>query len=119
MKSWIKSELVRQYCCCWITIDRRLNPEKYKKEKKKRIYTSKLDEFKNIIDEKIENQNIPSTGIYFLLKNKYGYTGKYGIINKYIKSKKENIISNLTVRFKTIKGYQPPKKKKKFFKKQK
>ena len=101
-----KSELVRQYCCCWITIDRRLNPEKYKKEKKKRIYTSKLDEFKNIIDEKIENQNIPSTGIYFLLKNKYGYTGKYGIINKYIKSKKKNIISNLTIRFETIKGYQ-------------
>ena len=119
MKSWIKSELVRQYCCCWITIDRRLNSKKYQREKKKRIYTSKLDEFKNIIDEKIENQNIPSTGIYFLLKNKYGYTGKYGIINKYIKSKKENIISNLTVRFKTIKGYQPPKKKKKFFKKQK
>ena len=101
-----KSELARQYDCCWRTIDRRLNPEKYKKEKKKRIYTSKLDEFKNIIDEKIENQNIPSTGIYFLLKNKYGYTGKYGIINKYIKSKKENIISNLTIRFETIKGYQ-------------
>ena len=101
-----KSELARQYDCCWRTIDRRLNPEKYKKEKKKRIYTSKLDEFKNIIDEKIENQNIPSTGIYFLLKNKYGYTGKYGIINKYIKSKKKNIISNLTIRFETIKGYQ-------------
>ena len=101
-----KSELARQYDCCWRTIDRRLNPEKYKKEKKKRIYTSKLEEFKNIIDEKIENQNIPSTGIYFLLKNKYGYTGKYGIINKYIKSKKESIISNLTIRFETIKGYQ-------------
>ena len=86
MKSWIKSELVRQYCCCWITIDRRLNSKKYKKEKKKRIYTSKLDEFKNIIDEKIENQNIPSTDIYFLLKNKYGYTSKYVIINKYIKT---------------------------------
>jgi len=101
-----KSELARQYDCCWRTIDRRLNPEKYKKEKKRRIYTSKLDEFKNIIDEKIENQNIPATGIYFLLKNKYGYTGKYGIVNKYVSSKKENIISNLTIRFETIKGYQ-------------
>ena len=101
-----KSELARQYDCCWRTIDRRLNPEKYKKEKKRRIYTSKLDEFKNIIDEKIESQNIPATGIYFLLKNKYGYTGKYGIVNKYVSSKKENIISNLTIRFETIKGYQ-------------
>ena len=24
-----KSELARQYGCCWETIDRRLNPEKY------------------------------------------------------------------------------------------
>ena len=30
-----KSALARQYGCCWKIIDRRLNPEKYKKEKKK------------------------------------------------------------------------------------
>lgn len=29
-----------------------------------------LDPYKNIIDEKIENNNIPSTGIYLLLKTK-------------------------------------------------
>ena len=28
-----KSELARQYGCCWETIDRRLNPDKYKKDK--------------------------------------------------------------------------------------
>ena len=27
-----KSVLARQYGCCWETIDRRLNPEKYQKE---------------------------------------------------------------------------------------
>ena len=32
-----KSALARQYGCCWETIDRRLNPDKYKKEKKVRI----------------------------------------------------------------------------------
>ena len=101
-----KSALARQYGCCWETIDRRLNPDKYKKEKKVRVYTSKLDLYKNIIDEKIENNNIPSTGIYFLLKSKYNYKGKYGIVRKYVSSKKESIISNLTVRFETIKGYQ-------------
>ena len=101
-----KSELSRQYGCCWRTIDRRLNPDKYKKEKVIRIYKSKLDPYKNIIDEKIENNNIPATGIYFLLKTKYGYEGKYGIVNKYVSSKKESIISNLTIRFETIKGYQ-------------
>lgn len=101
-----KSALARQYGCCWETIDRRLNPDKYKKEKKVRIYKSILDPYKNIIDEKIENNNIPATGVYFLLKNKYGYNGKYGIVNKYVSRKKKSIISNLTIRFETIKGYQ-------------
>ena len=101
-----KSALARQYGCCWETIDRRLNPDKYKKEKKIRIYTSKLDSFKNIIDEKTENNDIPSTGIYILLKTKYKFEGKYGIIRKYVSSKKKEIINNLTKRFETIKGYQ-------------
>ena len=101
-----KSELARQYGCCWETIDRRLNPDKYKKDKKIRIYTSILDEYKNIIDEKIENSNVPATGIYFLLRSKYGYEGKYGIVRKYVSAKKESIISNLTIRFETTKGYQ-------------
>lgn len=101
-----KSALARQYGCCWETIDRRLNPEKYKRDKKTRVYTSKLDQFKNIIDEKLENTNIPATGIYFLLKHKYNFKGKYGIVRKYVSTKKENIISNLTIRFETIKGYQ-------------
>ena len=101
-----KSALAKQYGCCWRTIDKRLNPDKYKNQKKIRIYTSKLDPYKNIIDEKIEKHNIPATGIYFLLKNKYDYDGKYGIIRKYVSYRKENIISNLTIRFETIKGYQ-------------
>ena len=101
-----KSALARQYGCCWETIDRRLNPDKYKKEKKQRVYTSILDPFKNIIDEKLEKTNVPATGIYFLLKNKYNFKGKYGIVRKYVYQKKENIISNLTIRFETIKGFQ-------------
>ena len=101
-----KSALARQYGCCWRTIDRRLNPDKYKVEKKQRIYKSILDEFKGIIDEKLENNNIPATGIYFLLKTKYNYPGKYGIINNYVSKKKKNIINELTIRFETIKGYQ-------------
>ena len=47
-----KTELARQYNCCWETIDRRLNPEKYKKARKERIYTSILDPFKQIIDKR-------------------------------------------------------------------
>ena len=66
-----KTALAKQYGCCWRTIDKRLNPEKYKKERKLRVYTSMLDPYKNIIDEKIENNNITSTCIYLLLKAKY------------------------------------------------
>ena len=29
-----KSALARQYGCCWETIDRRLNPDKYKNKRK-------------------------------------------------------------------------------------
>ena len=101
-----KSELARQYGCCWRTIDRRLNPEKYNKEKTKRIYKSMLDDYKRIIDEKLENNNAPATGIYFLLKDKYDFKGKYGIVNKYVSSKKKNIVNEITIRFETIKGYQ-------------
>ena len=59
-----KSELARRYNCCWETIDRRLNPEKYKKERKTRTYTSMLDPYKNIIDAKLENDNVLATGIF-------------------------------------------------------
>ena len=51
-----KTKLAKQYGCCWRTIDRRLNPDKYKKEKKVRVYKSILDPYKNIIDEKVINK---------------------------------------------------------------
>jgi len=82
-----KSELARQYGCCWRTIDKRLNPEKYYKEKKIRTYTSKLDPYKNIIDEKIENNNIPATGIYFAIlcrSSVFNIYNEYACSNGYI-----------------------------------
>ena len=79
-----KSALARQYGCCWRTIDRRLNPEKYKSPKKNRVYTSILDRYKSIIDKVLENDNVPATGIYCLLKLKYNYTGSYSTVKKYV-----------------------------------
>lgn len=101
-----KSALARQYGCCWRTIDRRLNPEKYKMSKKTRVYTSILDGYKSIIDKVLENNNAPATGIYCLLKLKYNYTGSYSTVKKYVSKKKKKIIDNLTIRFNTIMGYQ-------------
>jgi len=57
-KIMLGGEIARQYGCCFGTIDRRLNPDKYHKEKSKRIYTSKLDDFKNIVDNEILYFNI-------------------------------------------------------------
>ena len=65
-----------------------------------------LDPYKNIIDAKLENDNISATGIFTLLVLNYGYKGKYGIVRKSVSSIKEKIITNLTIRFETIKGYQ-------------
>ena len=101
-----KSELARRCGCCWETIDRRFNPEKYKKEKKIRVYTSKLDPYKNIIDTQLGQNNVPTTGIFNLLTIKHGYNGKYGIVRKYVSTKKKKIIKELTIRFETVKGYQ-------------
>ena len=39
-KKMNKTALARQYGCCWETIDRRLNPEKYLKERKIQIIIS-------------------------------------------------------------------------------
>ncbi len=72
-----KTQLARQFNCCWETIDRRLNPGKYQKDKKERIYTSMLDPFKLVIDQKLEETNIPATGIYYLLKTKYGLMSSF------------------------------------------
>lgn len=63
------------------------------KKGKLRVYTSMIDPYKNIIDEKIENNNIPSIGVYLLLKTKYNYQGKYGIVNRMFQVK--NKISKL------------------------
>ena len=101
-----KSALARQYNCCWKTIDRRLNPDKYKTTRKKREYTSILDDFKPIIDKVLNENNAPATGICYMLKERYGYTGSYSTVKRYVAKVKKSIIENLTIRFNTIPGYQ-------------
>lgn len=101
-----KSALARQFNCCWKTIDRKLNPEKYKKERKKRVYTSILDSYKAMIIQKISERDIPATGIYFLLKRNYDYNGSYSTVKNFVSKEKNKIKTNLTIRFNTIQGFQ-------------
>ena len=100
------SALARQYNCSWLTMDKRIHPERYHHEKKKRIYTSILDPYKQIIEQHMETANVPATGIFYLLKRNYGYSGSYSTVKNYVSKTKKEIINNLTIRFETIPGFQ-------------
>ena len=41
-----------------------------------------------------------------MLKERYGYTGSYSTVKRYVAKVKKSIIENLTIRFNTIPGYQ-------------
>ena len=95
-----KSAIARQFNCCWRTIDKRLNLEKYFKPKKVRKYSSMFDDYKSIIDKKLDDNNIPATGILSLLKNKYRYKGGYGMcINDKECSVKKKVIDLFMIFF--------------------
>lgn len=49
-----KSALARQYGCCWETIDRRFNPEKYKTEKKYGFIHLNLTHLKILLMKKLK-----------------------------------------------------------------
>ena len=66
---------------------------------------SKLDSYKKIIDNLLED--VPLSGVrVFEEIQKLGYTGKYGIVNNYVQSKKEKLRSKATIRFETLPGKQ-------------
>ena len=49
-----KSEVARRFGCSWKTVDRKINPTKYTKDKKQRTYNSKLDPYKELILTKLD-----------------------------------------------------------------
>ena len=65
-----KSEVARRLGCSWKTVDRKINPEKYNKNKKEREYHSKLDAFKELILTKVDTYSCTAKSIFILLKNK-------------------------------------------------
>jgi predicted DNA-binding protein (UPF0251 family) len=65
-----KSELARRMNCSRQTINAKLKNIDNKVTKEKRTYTSKLDEFKDIIETKVEKYACSAMSIYLLLKDK-------------------------------------------------
>ena len=101
-----KSELARRMNCSRQTINAKLNKQKNVNTKEKRVYYSKLDEFKDLIETKVEKYACSAMSIYLLLKDKYGYTGGYSTVARYVSSFKQTQKVKVTIRFETTPGYQ-------------
>ena len=101
-----KSKLARIHNCCWKTIDRKLNPDKYKKTSKKREYSNIIKNFEEVIKSKVDKYHCTAKATFLILQKEYGYTGSYSTIQKYIATHKKNESNTVTLRFETIPGYQ-------------
>lgn len=101
-----KSELARRMNCSRQTINAKLKKVNNKTTKTKRNYTTKLDEFKDIIETKVEKYACSAMSIYLLLKDKYGYTGGYSSVARYVSNFKQEQKVKVTIRFETTPGYQ-------------
>ena len=101
-----KSELARRMNCSRQTINSKLKKLNTDSPKKKRIYHSKLDDFKDIIETKVEKYACSAMSIYLLLKDKYGYTGGYSSVARYVTNFKNEQKVKVTIRFETTPGYQ-------------
>lgn len=99
-----KSELARRFGCSINTVNKYLKVQNTN-EKAKRKYSSKLDEYKGIIIEKVDDFSANGRAIYNFIKEK-GYTGSYGIVSKFIKEHKHEEQHKATMRFETTPAFQ-------------
>lgn len=99
-----KSELARRFGCSINTVNKYLEIQNIN-EKEKRKYSSKLDNYKGIIIEKVDYFSANGRSIYNFIKEK-GYTGSYGIVSKFIKEHKKEEQQKATMRFETTPAFQ-------------
>jgi transposase len=66
---------------------------------------SKLDDFKDTIDLLLEKAPYTAERIFEIISEN-NFTGKLGIVKKYVSSKKKSFINKATLRFETIPGQQ-------------
>lgn len=99
-----KSELARRFNCDRRTIDRYIKNQNITGRKPRKI-ESKLDNFKEIVIDKIDNFGCSSMAVYKFIQKK-GYAGGYHTVNNFVKSHKEEEIKKATIRFDTSPGLQ-------------
>ncbi len=101
-----KSELARRLGCNRKTVAKYLNESCCISDKSNnREYTSKLDNFKPIIIEKVDCYGASAKSVYDFIVKK-GFSGKYGIVKKFVKEYKNENRNTATIRFETSPGLQ-------------
>lgn len=98
-----KSEIARRMGCDRRTVDKYINGPYNTKSKRK--YYSELDSFKSIIDDKVDIYGSTAMAVYKFICKK-GFTGKYGIVAKYVREHKDIQLQKATIRFETSPGLQ-------------
>ena len=97
------SLIARRYNCDYRTVKKHYEEEQ-KDEKTKKKRPSKLDEYKEVIKEKVE-YGVTGSEICRFIKKK-GYLGQYTILRDYVKEIKGEMQKKATIRFETNPGLQ-------------
>ena len=102
-----KAELARRFNCDPRTIDRyiKIQSGKLKPKISSRVYNSKLDPYKEIIVDKVDNFGCSAMAAYRFIQKK-GYEGRYSIVADFIRKYKNNERHKATIRFETNIGLQ-------------
>ena len=101
-----KSEHARRMGCNRRTIDKYIRKASSQPmPTSKRKYESLLDPYKSIIIDKVETYGASAMAIYKFIQKK-GFSGKYGIVNKFVKKHKKSEQNKATIRFETTPGLQ-------------
>jgi len=103
----VLAEVARQFGCDYRTVKKYYNErdQDCKRKRKSRIVKKKLDGLEDIIEQKVK-ANAPAIAIYYVLKDNYGYTGKYTTVKSYVHNLKKDKQEEATVHFETNPGLQ-------------
>ena len=102
-----KTELARRFNCDPRTINRyiKIANGTLKPKERTHTYKSKLDDYKELIINKVDNYGCTAMSVYKLIKKK-GYTGKYSIVADFVSKHKDTETKKATIRFETNPGLQ-------------
>ena len=102
-----KAELARRFNCDPRTIDRyiKISTGELVPKERTHSYKSKLDDYKELIINKVDNYGCTAMSVFKLIQKK-GYTGKYSIVADFVAKHKDNEVKKATIRFETHPGLQ-------------